>query len=338
MSADARGAFAANAAAPAVATDAAALPPNRADQSDAPVGNRDAVPAQAADAAQPPALAAASGNPNIERQGERIRAAAAARQPPPAFVRAAADRFAHGLRETPLRVARGVTDVSHEIYQAGADALHEMDEGLNPFSSAYRASDEREARARRTGTFGDALAAEWEMHKRHGRGLRGILELLGAPITGTARSVLGHALETLPGFTYEGAKRGVDQSLIGLGPGRGGVLRAPRLSEPPASSFMGSSQLNLDRAPYQPDRNAPGELRGVPYSGHALDQMQDRGLPPIVADQAIQRGIPSPGKEFYKIEFYDPVNGVILVRNRYTGNVITVMRSRRGKGLPDDPE
>src|SRR5262249_31419963 len=277
-------------------------------------------------------------------QGERIRRAAAARNPPPAFVRAAGDRFGQFLHDA-------VTDIPHEIYRAGADAAHEMDEGLNPFSPTYGAAADRErAASRGASTPGDALAAEWEMHKRRGRGVRGILGFAGAPITGTARSVLGHALEMLPGFTYQDAKQGVDQALMGLGPGRGGVLRAPRapfesphaapvpplLREdigPPASSFMGSRRFKLDPAPYQPNRNAPGELRGIPYSGHAFDQMQNRGLPPIVADHTMRSGILLPGDTPNTFKLYDPVNGVVVIRNRDTGNVVTVMRSRGPKGL-----
>src|SRR5262249_40879158 len=52
---------------------------NWADQWDPEVANPEPPPTQAAGAARPIELEAATGNPNIERQGARIRAAAAAR-------------------------------------------------------------------------------------------------------------------------------------------------------------------------------------------------------------------------------------------------------------------
>ena len=257
------------------------VPANRADQRDVPSVNPDATPTQAAGTTQP-GLEAATDNPNIKRQGERIRTAAAARKPPPPFVRAAANRFAHGLHDA-------ITDIPHEIYQAGADALHEMDEGLNPFSSAYRtAADSERTASRGASTPGDALAAQWEMHKRRGRGVRGIFELVGAPITGTARSVLGHALEMLPGLTYEDAKQGVDQALIGLGPGRGGLPRAPRAPlEPPRpppgvplrapAERMPEPAKPVDRGPADPQPKIGPELRpeGLPDNANYAQNWYD---------------------------------------------------------------
>jgi hypothetical protein len=73
--ADAPGTFAGNSAAPANATTAAALSPNQADQSDPSAADTDEVPMQVAGAAQSRGLEAATGNPHIERQGERARAA-----------------------------------------------------------------------------------------------------------------------------------------------------------------------------------------------------------------------------------------------------------------------
>lgn len=36
--------------------------------------------------------------------------------------------------------------------------------------------------------------------------------------------------------------------------------------------------------------NAAGEVNGRPYSGHAFDQMQGRGITPSVVDDAIENG------------------------------------------------
>jgi hypothetical protein len=75
-SADARSASAGDALEPVSAMDPAAPRASLTDQWDAPLGDADTAPNQVG-AAQPPAFAAATGNPNIERQGARVRAAAA---------------------------------------------------------------------------------------------------------------------------------------------------------------------------------------------------------------------------------------------------------------------
>lgn len=63
--------------------------------------NNPPPPRELAEADQSPALDAATGNPNIERQGERVRATQAAREPPPAWARTAFDRAARVLGVVP---------------------------------------------------------------------------------------------------------------------------------------------------------------------------------------------------------------------------------------------
>jgi hypothetical protein len=94
-------------------------------------------------------------------------------------------------------------------------------------------------------------------------------------------------------------------------------------SYPPASSFVGSQRAPL-QATAGPPRNSPGEFNGVPYSGHAFDQMQNRGIPPHVVDRAVRTGIGRPGKEPGTTRYYDPVNNVSVIRDNRTGNVITL--------------
>jgi hypothetical protein len=106
------------------------------------------------------------------------------------------------------------------------------------------------------------------------------------------------------------------------GGGGGGYSRPSSPLGPPASSFAGSRRSPL-QAPAGPPRNPPGEFNGVPYSGHAIDQMQNRGIPPSVVDKVIRTGIPKPGKPG-TTRYYDPANDVSVIRNDVTGNVITV--------------
>jgi hypothetical protein len=187
------------------------------------------------DVGQSPPLAAATGNPNIERQGARIRSATAARPAPPKFI----------------------GDILPEVDQAGADGLHDIDAAFNPYSAEAIAAHQASARAR---TAGEAIVAQFEDEKRIARGILGIPEYFFAPITGTARSVLGHPLADLvhrggtliapeiaakddPAQLYADAKHVVDQAMLTLGP-RGGAPRAPlapaaRALPPPLESAFG---------------------------------------------------------------------------------------------------
>jgi hypothetical protein len=71
--------------------------------------------------------------------------------------------------------------------------------------------------------------------------------------------------------------------------------------------------------------NAPTTINGVPYSGHAVDMMQARGIPPSVVKNTITNGIPSPGNKLGTTAYQDPTNGIKVVTNTDTGKVITVM-------------
>jgi hypothetical protein len=94
---------------------------------------------------------------------------------------------------------------------------------------------------------------------------------------------------------------------------------------PPASSFSGSLSAPLEPPAGVPPRNPPGVINGVPYSGHALDQMQNQGIPSSVTNQAVQSGTPTPSVRFPgTTTYYDPVNNVSVMRDNSTGTVITV--------------
>jgi filamentous hemagglutinin len=81
----------------------------------------------------------------------------------------------------------------------------------------------------------------------------------------------------------------------------------------------------MRNAPYQRMRNAPAEIGGRPFSGHALDQMQNRGILPSVVDNTIRTGSTFPTRPG-TIGYFDPVNGVRVITNSQTGQVVTVIR------------
>ncbi len=84
--------------------------------------------------------------------------------------------------------------------------------------------------------------------------------------------------------------------------------------------------LELRNNPPSVTRNSPATINGRPYSGHAIDQMQNRGIPPSVVDNTIRNGTPfstRPGSG--TTGYYDAVNGVRVIVNSRTGNVVTVI-------------
>jgi RHS repeat-associated protein len=70
--------------------------------------------------------------------------------------------------------------------------------------------------------------------------------------------------------------------------------------------------------------NAPTTIGGRQYSGHAIDQMQARGIPPSVVENTIQTTKPIPGKRPGTSVYYDPINDVTGITDTGSGRVVTV--------------
>lgn len=92
----------------------------------------------------------------------------------------------------------------------------------------------------------------------------------------------------------------------------------------PASTPVGrrGDELNVI-----PGTNQPVTIGGRKYIGHAADQMQGRGVPPSVVEDAIQNGIATPGNKPGRT-LHIGVDGVKVVTDS-DGQVITVIP---GKG------
>jgi len=99
----------------------------------------------------------------------------------------------------------------------------------------------------------------------------------------------------------------------------------PPREGPPASSWTGNRNFQLGSDPLQPSRNPPGAVNGINYTGHAFDQMQNRGIPPSVVASVIQNGTPSPGSRPGTATYFDSTNNVTVVRSTTTGVVITII-------------
>jgi hypothetical protein len=85
----------------------------------------------------------------------------------------------------------------------------------------------------------------------------------------------------------------------------------------------------------RPGTNPPAMIGGRYYSGHALDQMQSRGILPSVVEYTIARGVHSPSSEPDTTKFYDPANGLVVVVNQ-AGGVVTTWFAERDQIRPRD--
>jgi hypothetical protein len=73
--------------------------------------------------------------------------------------------------------------------------------------------------------------------------------------------------------------------------------------------------------------NAPTTIGDRDYSGHALDQMQGRGIPPSAVEDAIVNGNSTPDKGYpdSRTENTSSDGRVVVITDNDTGRVITVM-------------
>ncbi|MCW5746787.1 MAG: DUF4258 domain-containing protein [Alphaproteobacteria bacterium] len=86
----------------------------------------------------------------------------------------------------------------------------------------------------------------------------------------------------------------------------------------------GSEGFELRNAPYQATRNSATTIGGRQYSGHALDQMQNRGIMPSVVENTIRTGTAFPTRAG-TTGYYDAVNNIRVITNTATGRVVTTI-------------
>ncbi len=91
------------------------------------------------------------------------------------------------------------------------------------------------------------------------------------------------------------------------------------------TGVLGRSGEPLVNAAIQPIRNQATTIGGRQFTGHALDQMQNRGFMPSVIENTIRQGLPFPTRAG-TTGFYDPVNNIRVITNSASGRVITVIQ------------
>ena len=110
-------------------------------------------------------------------------------------------------------------------------------------------------------------------------------------------------------------------------------FRPPALQYPSNRWWEGEGRAPIGRRGnpinIAPGTNAPAIINGRDYTGHALDQMQGRGIMPSAVENAIKTGNPANGRDGATV-YYDTVNGITVVQAP-NGNIITVITAPRGK-------
>lgn len=117
---------------------------------------------------------------------------------------------------------------------------------------------------------------------------------------------------------YQGGMEGAAFG-YSAGPATRGAAGATDTAAADGSFVVGRSGSPIDIAP---GTNAPTEINGTQFSGHALDQMQGRGIPPSVVQNTIDQGVGAAGRGGATV-YYDSVNNVSVVVSS-SGRVITV--------------
>ena len=92
-----------------------------------------------------------------------------------------------------------------------------------------------------------------------------------------------------------------------------------------STSWRGSKSCQFQSTIFQQTRNAAARIEGRPYSGHSIDQMQNRGIPFSAVENTISSGRAISSKnDVTKCIYYDHSNDMSVVVNSKNGNVITV--------------
>jgi RHS repeat-associated protein len=96
-----------------------------------------------------------------------------------------------------------------------------------------------------------------------------------------------------------------------------------------AAAPHGSRRTQLSNAAFQPVRSQSAVINGRTFTGHALDQMQNRGIPLSVVQNALEHGTAQAGKTKGTTVIFDAANGIKVVVDSKTGRVVTVMYARK---------
>jgi hypothetical protein len=99
---------------------------------------------------------------------------------------------------------------------------------------------------------------------------------------------------------------------------------APQQGDKDPSTPTGQRGSPMD---VNPGTNEPQTIGGREFTGHALDQMQGRGVTPTAVEDAIVNGAAKPDKEYpeSRTEHASQDGRVVVITDSGSGRVITVM-------------
>jgi RHS repeat-associated protein len=148
----------------------------------------------------------------------------------------------------------------------------------------------------------------------------GVEQVTGLPMP-TAKNGLKYAIKQA---NKQIAKEGMKQAAkIVKETGKSVAKGGERL----ATGFKGRKGVELKNTRYQKTRNSNGEVGGRQYSGHAFDQMQNRGVMPSSVENAMKYGKSSPDPIKGRTRYFDADNNITVVSE--AKKVVTVMRGKR---------
>jgi hypothetical protein len=104
------------------------------------------------------------------------------------------------------------------------------------------------------------------------------------------------------------------------------MVTADIFTDAERKGFKGNRGFELKNPPYQKRQNAPQYINGRQYSGHAVDQMRNRGIYASVVENTIKTGQRlQSSTDLNCWEFKDQFNNVKVIVNKTTGNVVTII-------------
>jgi hypothetical protein len=90
------------------------------------------------------------------------------------------------------------------------------------------------------------------------------------------------------------------------------------------NGFSGRRGFELENHKSQITRNSKTRIENIDYSSHALDQMQNRGIPHSVVKNTLNKGVKY-GTRSGTQGYYDASNNVRVIINSKDNKVITVI-------------
>jgi len=90
-----------------------------------------------------------------------------------------------------------------------------------------------------------------------------------------------------------------------------------------ASLPVGKKGWELKNPLFQPIKNPATTINGRQYTGHAIDQMQNRGIFPSAVENTIKNGLNFTGKQQDTQLYYVAANNISVIVNKINEIVIT---------------